>query len=126
MAKKDRVFCVFQCPETEKYLVLLKTKKRKGKKRKWSFVGGKVDKKEHHLAALTRETREEIGHQLTAVNLDRELRDINHSIFMYRARMYTSTRIVLSKEHRKYRWVTLRQLKLLRLNRPARIIMENL
>ena len=127
--------------EINTYTVPIKGDKILVVKRKngfWEFPGGKIEWGENPREAAIRECKEEVGAEpeemlfvgTTSAVYEKE-GDIKHSIYLiYLVRKLKNkesekeSEIVLSSEHDEYRWLTIDELKFLKLGLNAEPVPE--
>lgn len=93
----------------------------------WEFPGGGVDWGENPKKAAVREVKEETGLKVDLKGLlgatssvYRKGRDKKHSVYLVYSGVIKGGRLRLSKEHKKYRWVKVRQMGRLKLGYNVR------
>ena len=101
---KKVAFAIVQSPETGKVLFLKRVKYPFG----WGLVGGKLDKDEHHLSAMLRETYEETG-LVVMPESHRYLGEVqltpNTLAYVYRVYAKEFQPVLAEREHSDFCWI---------------------
>jgi len=120
---------IFNAKKTE--VLMIRTHKWSGK---WGIPGGKIQRGEKAEAALRRELKEETGLNITDIQFvlvqdcisSKEFyRDAHFVLLNYTCRCVAKNpRVVLNEEAREFQWLPLAAAKMLKLNKPTKILLD--